>query len=153
MRDGGAVRLGDKMNWPIVSALTGFAIFVMIAWVNFIRPRIERSRARKRQEVVDRLSGLLSDAIGDLLNRSPPVDTDAALDEWRKDYDKWCDTVSGLIGEHFTRSEQLHFDRLGTLPKTAFAVAFDDKHNHLLTQLDIKFSRLRDIIRDNQIRE
>lgn len=138
--------------WPIISALTGFAIFGMIAWVNFVRPRLERSRARKRQVAVDQLSGLLSDAIGDLLNRNPPVQSDADLDRWREDYDKWCDTVSGLVGEYFTRSEQLHFDRLGTVSKRSFTLAYDVKHNHLLAQLDIKFDRLRDIIRDNQVR-
>lgn len=115
------------------------------------QPRV--GNRREKSKAVDRLSETLSKAIHDLLNRDPPVSSEPDLDRWKADYEDWCASVSGILKDHFTRSEQLHFDRLGTVPLQPFGMAYNERHNHLLCQLDIKFDRLRDIIRDNQQRE
>ena len=107
----------------------------------------------QKQAAVDELSESLSRAIHDLLNRDPPVSSDADLDQWANDFQDWCASVTLQLANHFTRSEQLHFDSLGTVPMRRFGMAYNERHNHLLNQLDIKFSRLSDIIRDNQRRD
>ena len=140
------------LEWlPIVSAITGPAILGIIIWTSIVRPIRARRAGKKRQKVVDHISQMLSDAIHNILNRS--VEDVEQMAQWEEDFRKWCDEVSGYLGEHFTKAEQDHFNQVGLVPMIRIDFAHGDKHEHFLRQLGIKFDRLRDIIRDNQFRE
>lgn len=138
--------------WPVISAVITLLVLCILIYVEFVQPAWRRKQGTEKQRAVDELSESLSGAIHDLLNRDPPVSSQADLDQWESDFQEWCAFVSGKLEENFTRSEQLHFDRLGTVPIRSFGMAYNDQHNHLLNLLDIKFNRLREIIRDNQRR-
>ena len=141
-------------DWlPMVSAITGPAILGIIIWTSIVRPIRARRAGGKRQQAVDHLSQQLSDAIHDLMNRNPPVASEQDLDKWKDDYREWGNKVSDYLGEHFSKSEQDHFNRIGLVQEIQFGFAYNKHHNHMLRQLGIKFDRLRDIIRDNQFRE
>ena len=137
--------------WPMISAGLTVAVLCILFYINFVRPIRGRKRDAEKQEAVDELSELLSTAIRDLLNR--PVHSEGDLNGWDTDFQSWCASTILKLRENFTKSERLHFDRLGTVPIQSFGRAWNERHNHLLNMLDIKFNRLRDIIRDNQRRD
>ena len=106
-----------------------------------------------RQRAVDDLAEDLSWAIHNLLNK--PVFNNDELTQWESDYRGWCDKVSKKLENRafFNKADQLHFDRLGFVPLTKLTDSFGDRHDWLLSQLDLKFQRLRDVINWTQMRK
>ena len=107
-----------------------------------------------KQKAVDDLAEDLSWSIHNLLNRNPPVRSASDVATWKRDYDDWCRKVSDKLGNRafFTRSDQLHFDRLGFVETTPMAVAFNSEHANLLGQLALKYERLREVMNWTQQR-
>ena len=107
----------------------------------------------QRQKAIDDLAEELSWAIGDLLNRQPSPGSNAEIAAWENDYRDWCDKVSKKLENRafFTRADQLHFDRLGFVERTA--MSGHARFDWLLGQLRLKFDRLRDVINWTQQRQ
>lgn len=106
-----------------------------------------------RQRAIDDLAEDLSWAIHDLLNRRA---TNAVqLTQWESDYKGWCERVSKKLENRafFTRADQLHFERLGSIPAVDFQGSFNPRHNSLKGHLNLKFDRLRDLINWTQMRK
>jgi len=99
-----------------------------------------------RQKAIDELAEELSWAIHDLLNKN--ISSNEELSQWEKEYRSWCQRVSDKLKnrDFFTRANELHFDRLGFVPQTPFTGSFNSHHEWLISQLKLKFERLRDII-------
>ncbi|MDZ4255028.1 MAG: hypothetical protein U1A72_20860 [Sulfuritalea sp.] len=105
-----------------------------------------------RQQAIDELAEDLSCAISDLLNK--PVANEAEVAQWEADFRTWCQRVSARLENRafFTRADQLHFDMLGFVPPTNFAGSFNQRHEWVVSQLNVKFERLRDVINWTQMR-
>ena len=105
-----------------------------------------------RQKAIDDLAEDLSWAIHNLLNK--PVSNDSELESWEKEFKVWCQKVSKKLENRafFTRADQLHFDRLGLIPPANFAHSYNQRHEWLVSQLDLKFDRLRDVVNWTQMR-
>lgn len=129
-----------------------FKLGVLIVGLAVIWASLRYNVWSRRQIVIDELAEELSWAIHNLLNRR--VRDQAQLIEWRTAYEAWLDKVNKKLGNRafFTRADELHFERLGSVPAVGFSMAFNDEHNHALSQLSLKFDRLRDIIRWTQMR-
>jgi hypothetical protein len=106
-----------------------------------------------RQRKINDLAEDLSWAIHNLLNK--PVANNADLTAWETAYHAWCQQVSTKLEDRafFTRADQLHFDRLGVVPTTRLASSYNNRHTWLVSQLNLKFKRLRDIINWAQMRK
>ena len=113
----------------------------------------------QRQKAIDGLAEEVSWAISEaLLNRSFPThalegeDRDAFVARWERDYRAWCDGVSKRLENRafFTRADQLHFDRLGFIQPVG--MTGHERHDWLLSQLRLKFDRLREVINWVQMR-
>ena len=105
----------------------------------------------KKQQVIDSLAEDIAWAIQNLLNRNPPPGTSAEIDKWQADFNDWCGRVSRKLENRafFTRADQLHFDVLGFIDRSALTGTNFDA---LLSQLRLKFDRLRDVINWTQQR-
>lgn len=106
----------------------------------------------RRQIVIDEFAEELSWAIHNLLNRK--VTNANELTTWETDYHAWLAKVNTKLENRafFTRADQIHFERLGTFPATSSPMQFNPRHNNLLSQLGIKFDRLRDVIQWTRVR-
>lgn len=106
-----------------------------------------------RQKAIDDLAEDLSWAIHDLLNK--PVSDESEVSHWESEYREWCKRVSAKLENRafFTRADQLHFDRLGFVPQVNFTGSDNQRHAWLVSQLNLKFERLRDVINWTQIRK
>jgi hypothetical protein len=106
-----------------------------------------------RQVAIDDLAEDLSWTIHHLLNK--PVANDSELARWEEEFRAWCDRVSKKLENRsfFTRADQLHFDRLGFVPFANLAGTYNQRHEWLVSQLNLKFERLRDIINWTQMRK
>jgi hypothetical protein len=107
---------------------------------------IKEVRSRPRQKAIDDLAEELSWAIHHLLNKN--VSNEAEVSQWESEYKAWCQRVSAKLENraYFTKANQLHFDRLGFVPPANFAGSYNRHHEWLISQLNLKFERLRDII-------
>ena len=96
-----------------------------------------------RQEAINDLAEDLSFAIQDLLNKRIANEPDVA--QWEADFRAWCQRVSAKLENRafFTRADQLHFDMLGFVPPTNFVGSYNHHHEWLVSQLNLKFDRLR----------
>lgn len=105
-----------------------------------------------RQKAIDDLAEDLSWAINQLLNRKPRPSTKTEIDDWANDYSDWCDKVRGKLDNRafFTRADQLHFDRLGFIEPVL--LSGKPTYDWWLSQLNLKFIRLRDVINWAQMR-
>jgi hypothetical protein len=106
----------------------------------------------RKQRAIDDLAEDLSWAIQKLLNRDPRPTTNQQVAQWEADYRSWCERVSKKLADRafFTRADQLHFDMLGFVePIGMSGIAHLD---WLLSQLRLKFQRLRDVINWTQER-
>lgn len=105
-----------------------------------------------RQEAINDLAEDLSFAIQDLLNK--PVANEPDVAQWEADFRAWCQRVSAKLENRafFTRADQLHFDMLGFVPPTNFVGSYNHHHEWLVSQLNLKFDRLRDVINWTQMR-
>ena len=106
-----------------------------------------------RQVVIDDLAEDLSWAIPHLLNQG--VTNDAELSKWEGKFRAWCSRISKKLENRafFTRADQLHFDMLGFVPFANFTGSYNDRHEWLISQLNLKFERLRDVINWTQLRK
>ena len=113
-----------------------------------LKKAIDEADNRLRQNAIDDLSEELSWAIHYLLNKQVSSDDDLA--KWEIEFKKWCNKVSEMLNnrKYFTKSDQLHFDRLGLVPPANYAGSFNKRHEWLVSQLNLKFERLRDIIKN-----
>jgi hypothetical protein len=138
------------------SWLTGWRVRlgVLLAGLILIVVSLLANRSSQRQRAIDSLSEDLSWAIHHLLNR--PVPTVPVIDsvswplyvlQWERDYQAWCSKVSNKLAVRafFTRSDQLHFDRLGFVEPVH--MTGHPRYDRLLSQLSLKFDRLRDVIK------
>ena len=133
--------------------LTVLIIGMGLIWVSF-----SYNRWSKKQQVIDALSEDLSWAIHSLLNKT--VSTEAELMIWEIEFEEWCKKVSRKLNDRafFTRSDQIHFDRLGFIQPLNFigAVTINMRakahHNKLVSHLNVKFDRMRDIINWTQMK-
>jgi hypothetical protein len=105
-----------------------------------------------RQQAIDELAEDLSWAIHHLLNKL--VKSVQEMAEWESTFNAWCGRVSAKLENRafFTRADQLHFDRLGLVPLAGFTGSYNDRHEWLVSQLNLKFERLRDVINWTQMR-
>jgi len=138
-----------KFEPTYISIGLSLVVVAILLYVNFVRLYRARATSRKKQEKVDQLSRLLSDAISDLLNRQL-ADTNE-VPQFRNDFDEWCGKAKSILQDRrfFTESDEVHFDRLGTVVTRQFAHRVNNEHQHILSMLDIKFERLRDIVMRN----
>jgi hypothetical protein len=111
---------------------------------------VERRRAAKRV-AIDDLSQELSWAIDNLLNKRPMPNNNEETNEFANIYDDWCNKVSKKLENRavFTFSHQTHFDSLGVVPSLKIHV-MNNRYNHIVSQLSLKFDRLREIINQTQ---
>ena len=79
-------------------------------------------RGRGKQAALDHLSEAISQAIHQLVNKpqptAPTASWDAFADTLAQEYSKWCEGVDRVLANtaYFTRSDALHFQRLGVFP-------------------------------------
>jgi len=106
-----------------------------------------------RQKAIDDLAEDLSWAIHNLLNKT--VSNESEVSQWEVDYKAWCKRVSVRLESRafFTRADQLHFDRLGFVLQANFTGSYNKYHEWLVSQLNLKFERLRDVINWSQMRK
>jgi hypothetical protein len=106
-----------------------------------------------RQKAIDDLAEDLSWAIRELLNK--PVSDESDVPTWESEYRAWCRRVSTKLENRafFTRADQLHFNDLGFVPVTPFTGSYNKRHAWLVSQLNLKFERLRDVINWTQTRK
>jgi hypothetical protein len=106
----------------------------------------------RKQKAIDDLAEDISFAIQNLINRKPTPKHDVDVKKWKEDYEAWCTKVSKKLENRafFTRSDQLHFDRLGFIEPVR--MTGNDELDFLLSQLRLKFDRLRDVINWTQQR-
>jgi hypothetical protein len=100
-----------------------------------------------KQLVIDDLSQELSWAIDNLLNRNQGKEwTEEMVAPFEQDMNAWCDKISNKLENRrfFTQSDQVHFDKLGFIQPIGMSSL--GRLNWLLSMLNTKFDRLRDII-------
>lgn len=117
--------------------IIGLAIIGASLWINLWS---------KKQQVIDEIAEDMSWAIQNLLNQDPRPSTDSDVAKWEGDFCDWCKKVSKKLENRafFTRADQLHFDMLGFVEPVA--MSGHQRFDWLLSQLRLKFDRLRDVI-------
>jgi hypothetical protein len=88
------------------------------------------------QEHIDWLAEEVSWAIHNLLNRM--VSTPAELDAMKDEFKKWQQKVENYMEGKFTKSDVLHFSRLGVIPGNQYEIATVPGHNHQLSMVSLK---------------
>jgi hypothetical protein len=107
----------------------------------------------RKQAAIDDLSEELSWAIHNLLNRNQGKEwTEEMVPPFEADMNAWCEKVNKKLEDRdfFSRSDQLHFDRLGFLQPIDMGPLA--RLNWLMSMLRMKFDRLREVIGRNQTR-
>jgi predicted PurR-regulated permease PerM len=130
-------------------------LFLVIVGLALLFVSIRYNIWSQRQRVVDSLSEEISWAIHNLLNRPFPKfenQIPGYIEKWEQDYKTWCAKVNGILSNRafFTLSDQLHFDRLGFIDP--ITMTGRQEYDWWLSQLKLKFERLRDIINWTQQR-
>ena len=145
----------EAFLWRLVVTLTVALIGVIATLISVVadyiatpptNQAIKDSPNSSRQKAIDELAEDLSWAIHNILNKK--VSAEEELFQWESEYKSWCQRVSDKLKnrKYFTRANELHFDRLGFVPQTKFAGSYNPHHEWLISQLSLKFERLRDII-------
>ncbi|NQV48577.1 MAG: hypothetical protein HQ504_12475 [Rhodospirillaceae bacterium] len=145
-----AVELITAPPYWLVNGWTRLAL--VIIGLFFILVSLRYNVWSKKQIAINDIAEDLSWAISDLLNRQPHPSTQAEITTWESDYNAWCGRVSSKLENRafFTRADQLHFDRLGFL--NPVVMSGQPRYDWLLSQLKLKFDRLRDVINWTQMR-
>ena len=106
----------------------------------------------RKQQAIDNLAEDISWAIKNLLNRDPRPTTKQQIAQWEADFRRWYEKVSKKLENRafFTRADQLHFDMLGFVDPIGMTGI--PRLDWLLSQLRMKFDRLRDVINWTQER-
>lgn len=117
--------------------ILGLALIGLSLWFNLWS---------KKQKAIDELAEDIAWAISNLLNRNPRPSSVTELEKWEMDFRKWDSNVSKKLENRafFTRADQLHFGMLGFV--TPVVMAKDQRFDWLLSMLNLKFERLRDVI-------
>lgn len=107
---------------------------------------------QKKQGAIDELAEDISWAIQNLLNKNPSTQPGEDLNAWVDDYNEWCARVSEKLENRafFSKADQLHFERLGFIQPVS--LTGEQKLDWWLSQLRLKFDRIRDIINWSQQR-
>jgi hypothetical protein len=123
--------------------MVGLVIIALSLWINLWS---------KKQQAIDDLAEDMSWAIHELVNRNPRPSTDEEVQKWEADYLEWDKKVSKKLENRafFTRADQLHFERLGFVEPVT--LSGHQRFDWLLSQLRLKFDRLRDVINWTQQR-
>lgn len=126
-------------------------VFIIIGLV-LIGGSVRYNFWSQKQRAIDELAEDISSAIIDLVNRDPRPGTNEQIVAWQTDFNDWCAGVSKKLENRafFTRADQLHFDRLGFIEP--ISMASPPSLNWLMSQLRLKFDRLRDVINWTQQR-
>lgn len=123
-------------------------LFVLLLGLAILGVAFNFNRWSRRQMAIDALAEELSWAIHNLLNSQPPASaiTEEALNAWDEKFKGWCNKVSDMLEDRafFSRADQLHFDRLGFVDQMRMSGV--QRLDWLLSQLRVKFERLRDVI-------
>lgn len=103
----------------------------------------------QRQKAVDELAEDVSWAIRDILNRPKPTNQAQVAQyvaDLDREYREWCERVDRKLENRafFTRADQLHFQRLGFIAPVVLTGI--EAADYTLSQLNLKFDRLRDVI-------
>lgn len=122
---------------------------IVVIGLAFIWASLSFNRWSNKQKAIDSLAEDISWAIQNLLNRQagPNGRDQPWIDQWNSDFSDWCSRVSKKLENRafFTRADQLHFEYLGFVDPIEMYMGAS-RLNHLLSQLKLKFDRLRDII-------
>jgi hypothetical protein len=142
----------DRIGYEVKFALLGAGLMAIgLGVVLLIRGWYH---GRGKQKAIDQLSEAISQAIHELINKPRPTDSTASLDAFAhtlaKEYSTWCEGVDRLLSNtaYFTRSDVLHFQRLGVFPPVV--ITHHPDADHTLAMLTEKIKRLRDIIEWNR---
>jgi hypothetical protein len=127
-------------------------VIVLIVGIALIWVSSSFNRWSRRQLAIDALAEDIGWAIHHLLNRRPQPQSDEQIAEWDLGYRTWCDKINKQLENRafFTRADQLHFDRLGFIDQTV--LSGHPRYDWLLSQLRLKFERLREVINWSQER-
>jgi hypothetical protein len=112
------------------------------------RVQNERKLAIKTA-TLDDLAQEIAWVVNNLVNPKPhpssTADPESAIAGFEKKLLAWCDRVSKKLANRdvFTQGDQTHFDVLGFI--TPIQMWARPKLNHLLSQLNLKIERLREI--------
>lgn len=130
-----------------VNITTVLYVSAAIAAIMLLAPAIRLFWQRRRvpQKVLNRLAELRKDAIQDLLNGPVASLADFAL--WKTRDDAWWNQVVAYLKQHFPTSDVLSFEYIGVFYPTQFPHAFNNEHNHRLTMLSTRLSRVEELIR------
>ncbi len=127
-------------------------IAVLVVGLGLIWISINYNRWSRKQKTIDSLADDISWAIRDLVNRDPKPTLEKDLDRWYNDYAAWCERVNEKLENRafFTRADRLHFSDLGFVPTVR--MSDNQRFDWMLSQLSLKFDRLRDVINWTQQR-
>jgi hypothetical protein len=139
-------------NPPTFIASSWFRLGLLLIGLMTIWTSLTFNRWSRKQNAIDALAEDLSWAIRDLLNRSPRPYTAEEIKTWETDYTAWCNRVKAKLENRafFTRADELHFDRLGFVEQ--IPIDAEPRLRWWLSQLSLKFDRLRDVINWSQLR-
>ena len=128
-----------------------FRLGFIIIGLAFIGGSVRYNFWSQKQQAINELAEDISSAVTDLVNRDPQPRTDDEIDTWQTEYNNWCAAVSKKLENRafFTRADQLHFDRLGFVEPISMGPR---KLSWMMSQLRLKFDRLRDVINWTQQR-
>lgn len=129
-----------------------FKISLLVLGITLVGASLHFNIWSSKQQAIDDIAEELSWAIHSLLNS--PISSPEQLESWDESFRSWCDRVSIMLGNRafFTRADQLHFDRIGFVRPANFGGSYDAHHEWLVSQLQMKFERLRDVINWTQMR-
>jgi len=118
---------------------------------------LQFNRWSRHQKAIDALAEDLGWAIRNLLNRNPRPSTPEEVQQLDTDFQAWCAKINSQLENRafFTTADQLHFDRLGFVPMFSMGghpMAGHPRYDKILSMLNLKFERLRDIINWSQQR-
>jgi hypothetical protein len=140
----------DRIGYDVKFALLGAGLMAIgLGVVLLVRGWLH---GRGKQRAVDQLSEAISQAIHELINKPRPDASsgDAFADSLAKEYSKWCEDVNRILANkaYFTRSDVLHFQRLGVFAPVV--ITHHPGADHTLAMLTERIKRLRDIIEWNR---
>jgi len=135
----------DNAQTVVMSLLVAVVILaMMIVGGQYLFLRVLRKRVAP-QWVIDRVAELRSDGISILNDR--PTNERGDLNRWQAKWEKWRKEVADYLGDHFTRAEQLSFERLGLIQELPWGtLPISGPHAHYLNQLAKQIAILDTII-------
>jgi hypothetical protein len=144
---------------PQLIASPWFSVTITVVGLALIGASLWFNVWSRKQQCINALAEDMAWAINNLLNRQlrPTTEEEVArwneeITAWKRDINSWCTKVSNQLENRafFSRADQLHFDFLGFVSPVAMT-GLDDVDRQL-SQLKMKFERLRDVINWTQQR-